>query len=1012
MEDQQGQSDDSHVVNIPPLARELTEQLGNDHHLAVQTSEGSPPCSITIAQVRRLMRNVDEAMYDPDHVSIGPYHRIAMDSDKLTCLRTVRSAASTGTALDVYVEELERLEVQARRCYAHSLENITSREFVRMLLLDGCYLLVQFGEISGGESRNHVVEGAGLSNGHVTAGSRDGLEALAVVRDVLYLAENQIPFFILDKIIQITVSDTSAYAGDKIMLFVQALLKRHQYSVAPPPAMRPGNLLHLLHMHLKPTNPPSDNTGNVKLGRWRTANEYYFVGVSFKPRPLNAGDRVQSILDVNLRSGTLEIPPLNIDAETWRILHNLMALEQSNPEVAGSHVTAYCVFMSQVACTAADVDLLCSKGIMAHLLGNSGEVADRFAKLCKGIVFDLDDSHSNYLRATCEELEERFQSRVRRWMAWLGRKYFNNPWLFIGLMAAAVGLTCSVVQSPWPAASVQDRTLVVAAEKAGAKERPLEEAADEEEDGETWPAASFGRYRTRVELPENADVERITAEKKQWARFVQDKIKSCVALLVLSKLGLAGTGQSDSLAVAMEITSLEELMWAQLAGPQDLAMQQYTGTPPCPITIGEDGELLRNMEPRHVSIGPYKRLKKSGFLARDEEKIEILRSVLSATSTGATLRMCLDEMAVLVPIARSCYANRFDSISMQDFVRMLLLDALYVLVRFGRVQTGLGSNGHVPPGGDVQLTSQAAAAAGGGGGGGGERLEDVAVVHDVLYLAANQIPFFVVDKVHRLITPENGVSAAVRIAEYVRELLRTRYSVFEPNVTEAPGPGNLLHLVHMHFKPTAAMPPSSSTGEPVRRWRRATEYHFAGVEFKGRPIGRTNGARCILDVKLDRRGRTLEVPHLNIDAETWSLLRNLMALEQRNQDVTGSHVTAYCIFMSQVACTPEDVALLSRRGIVTHGLGNDVEVADFFADLCKGVVFTVNDPDRNYLRATCRELEKQFQSNWGRWAAWLRQKYFSNPWLAVGLAAAAVGLTCGVVQTIYSVLSYYKPGAH
>ncbi|KAF8701785.1 hypothetical protein HU200_033103 [Digitaria exilis] len=448
MEDQQGQSGDSHAVNIPPLAQELTEQLGNNHLLTVQTGQGSPLCSITIVQDRRLMRNVDEAMYDPDHISIGPYHRIAMDTDKLTCLRTVLSAASTGTALDVYVDELERLEVQARRCYAHSLQNITSREFVRMLLLDGCYLLVRFGEISAGESRNHVVEGAGLSNGHVTAGSRDGLEALAVVRDVLYLAENQIPFFILDKILQITVSDTNAYAGDKIMLFVQALLKRHQYSVAPlpPPAMRPGNLLHLLHMHLKPTNPPSDSTGKMKLGRWRTATEYYFVGVTFKPRPLD-GDRVQSILDVNLRSGTLEIPPLNIDAETWRILHNLMALEQSNPEVAGSHVTAYCVFMSQVACTAADVDLLSGKGIMAHLLGNSGEVADRFAKLCKGIVFDLDDSHSNYPRASCEEVEERFQSRVRRWMAWLGRKYFDNPWLFIGLVAAAVGLTCSVVQS-------------------------------------------------------------------------------------------------------------------------------------------------------------------------------------------------------------------------------------------------------------------------------------------------------------------------------------------------------------------------------------------------------------------------------------------------------------------------------------------------------------------------------------------------------------------------------------
>lgn len=73
--------------------------------------------------------------------------------------------------------------------------------------------------------------------------------------------------------------------------------------------------------------------------------------------------------------------------------------------------------------------------------------------------------------------------------------------------------------------SVQDRTLVVVAEKkqpaAGADEK--QEAAGsgyEEEEGEAWPAASFGRYRTRVELPENVDVERIAAEVKDGVLYL------------------------------------------------------------------------------------------------------------------------------------------------------------------------------------------------------------------------------------------------------------------------------------------------------------------------------------------------------------------------------------------------------------------------------------------------------------------------------------------------------------
>ena len=72
--------------------------------------------------------------------------------------------------------------------------------------------------------------------------------------------------------------------------------------------------------------------------------------------------------------------------------------------------------------------------------------------------------------------------------------------------------------------SVQDRTLVVVAEKA-AKQREAvgEKDKDNEEDGEeeeAWPAASYGRYRTRVELPENLEVERIAAEVRDGVLYL------------------------------------------------------------------------------------------------------------------------------------------------------------------------------------------------------------------------------------------------------------------------------------------------------------------------------------------------------------------------------------------------------------------------------------------------------------------------------------------------------------
>ena len=67
--------------------------------------------------------------------------------------------------------------------------------------------------------------------------------------------------------------------------------------------------------------------------------------------------------------------------------------------------------------------------------------------------------------------------------------------------------------------SVRDRTLVVAAEKAAAAKEQHEDE-EEDEEGEPWPAASFGRYRTRFELPENVDVERIAAEVRDGVLYL------------------------------------------------------------------------------------------------------------------------------------------------------------------------------------------------------------------------------------------------------------------------------------------------------------------------------------------------------------------------------------------------------------------------------------------------------------------------------------------------------------
>jgi HSP20 family protein len=68
--------------------------------------------------------------------------------------------------------------------------------------------------------------------------------------------------------------------------------------------------------------------------------------------------------------------------------------------------------------------------------------------------------------------------------------------------------------------SVQDRKLVVVAEKAAMQGEADGENGKEEEEEEAWPASSYGRYRTRVELPENVEVEKIAAEVRDGVLYL------------------------------------------------------------------------------------------------------------------------------------------------------------------------------------------------------------------------------------------------------------------------------------------------------------------------------------------------------------------------------------------------------------------------------------------------------------------------------------------------------------
>lgn len=63
---------------------------------------------------------------------------------------------------------------------------------------------------------------------------------------------------------------------------------------------------------------------------------------------------------------------------------------------------------------------------------------------------------------------------------------------------------------------VEEKMLVIKAEKMGAEGN----GEEEEEQGTTWSAKSYGRYNSRVALPDNVQFDKIKAEVKDGVLYI------------------------------------------------------------------------------------------------------------------------------------------------------------------------------------------------------------------------------------------------------------------------------------------------------------------------------------------------------------------------------------------------------------------------------------------------------------------------------------------------------------
>ncbi|XP_042482865.1 UPF0481 protein At3g47200-like [Macadamia integrifolia] len=178
------------VINIPS-----DEQYNDEVKILVESIENeliqgsSSPANYTIYRVLKPLREVKPDAYTPRLVSIGPFHRGSqhlrpMEAHKLRLLKFFLDRKSNSSLGD-YVREMMRIEKEARQCYSEVIP-MTRDEFVRMMVVDGCFLIEL---ISGWEKRREYRDEPIFNE----------IWMPQIIRDLMLL-ENQLPFFVLENL--------------------------------------------------------------------------------------------------------------------------------------------------------------------------------------------------------------------------------------------------------------------------------------------------------------------------------------------------------------------------------------------------------------------------------------------------------------------------------------------------------------------------------------------------------------------------------------------------------------------------------------------------------------------------------------------------------------------------------------------------------------------------------------------------------------------------------------------
>ena len=414
-----------------------------------------PECCIY--KVPKRLRKVKEEAYTPKLISIGPVHH---NNSELKEMQMVKERYFKSFFSQTYKGQkefaciIEKNKDKICNCYAPEIsQQIKNENFVEMVLLDSIFIIELFMRSYRKEENDYILSKPWLKDG--------------IMQDLILL-ENQLPFFILDKLYQYFTGNPNFLELACSYFFSRKEKCRETTEKFLPPSSV-NQVKHFTDLQRNFFHSPKQIPGDPIEHR-HSATKLDMAGLIFQNE--KGPEKNRRLLQVEIQKGNklleifpcfncslllhclpclkkipflesmqtrLVIPHFVIDNKTEDLFRNLMALEQCHyPDKA--YICNYILLLDFLINSKDDVELLVEGGIIVHSLGSNKAVAEMVNKLGQEIV-----EENSYYCKVAEDLNKYYRNWWNKNMESLKTVYFRDIWRGTATVVGIIVLVVTIM---------------------------------------------------------------------------------------------------------------------------------------------------------------------------------------------------------------------------------------------------------------------------------------------------------------------------------------------------------------------------------------------------------------------------------------------------------------------------------------------------------------------------------------------------------------------------------------